>query len=464
MVSEFDLLVIGAGSGGVRCARIAAQYGAKVAIVEARHWGGTCVNIGCVPKKLMVYAADYAEMAQEARSFGWEGTTWQHDWGRLISAKNDEISRLNNIYSSMLEKAGVTLIIGSASFVSRNEVAVTPSALDPLAKPRRIRARKIVIAVGGAPSRPDIEGAELGIVSDDAFYLTERPEKILIIGGGYIGVEFAGIFSRLGSDVTMVLRGQMPLRGFDEDLRIHLTEAMKRHGIHQHAGVSPHRIRRLPDGSFETTLENGGVILSHCVFFATGRHSMIDGLNLDAIGVACSEGRIVTDTSFATSIPHIYAIGDVTDQNNLTPVAIAQGHILADRIFGGRDRYWSFETTPKAVFYSQPLASVGLTEEEASREAAVDVFLTSFRSMRQSLKKGDDKVFIKLVVDTRDDRVVGAHMMGDAAPEIIQAVAIAVTAGLRKADFDQTIGLHPTTAEEIVTLRTVTRRTLRRCA
>lgn len=462
MTAEYDLLVIGAGSGGVRCARIAAQHGAKVAIVEARHWGGTCVNIGCVPKKLMVYAADYAAMGPEAQSFGWDGTAWQHDWARLITAKNDEIARLNNVYTTMLEKAGVTLIRGTAAFLSRHEVEISPSALDPSARKQRIRARKIVIAVGGAPSRPNIDGAELGIVSDDAFYLAERPRKILIIGGGYIGVEFAGIFSRLGSDVTMVIRGERPLRGFDDDLRTHLTEAMTRHGITLRPGTSPKQVDRLTDGTLETALDQGDKLVSDCVFFATGRHPAIDGLNLDAIGVTCREGRVVTDASFATSIPNIYAIGDVTDQINLTPVAIAQGHILADRIFGGHDRNWAFETTPKAVFYSQPLASVGLTEEEAAKDAAVDIYLTRFRPMRQSLLKGDDQVLIKLVVDSRDERVVGAHMMGDAAPEIIQAVAIAVTARLRKTDFDRTIGIHPTTAEEIVTMRTVTRRTPQR--
>lgn len=459
MAAEFDLLIIGAGSGGVRCARIAAQHGAKVAIVEARHWGGTCVNIGCVPKKLMVYAADYAAMGPEAQSFGWEGAAWRHDWARLISAKNEEIARLNNVYSTMLEKAGVTLFKGTAAFLSRHEVEISPSALDPSAGKQRIRARKIVIAVGGAPSRPKIDGAELGIVSDNAFYLPERPEKIVIVGGGYIGVEFAGIFSRLGSDVTMVFRGERPLRGFDDDLRTHLTEAMTRHGITLKSGTSPKRIDRLSDGTLATMLDQGEKLASDCVFFATGRHPAIDGLNLDAIGVTCQEGRVVTDASMATSVPGIYAIGDVTDQINLTPVAIAQGHILADRIFGGHDRHWAFETTPKAVFYSQPLASVGLTEEEAAKDAAVDVYLTRFRPIRQSLLKGDDQVLIKLVVDTRDERVVGAHMMGDAAPEIIQAVAIAVTARLKKADFDHTIGIHPTTAEEIVTMRTVTRRT-----
>lgn len=454
---DFDVFVIGAGSGGVRFARIAAQSGARVAIAESRHWGGTCVNLGCVPKKLMVYAAEGAEAVEDARAYGWDIEAGTHDWRKLIAAKDKEIDRLDGIYKSMLGKAGVELFIGRATLIDANTVEIGPGPLDESAEPRRVTAKRIVIATGGRPVRPPIEGAEHGIISDQAFHLKSRPQRICIIGGGYIGVEFAGIFAGLGSKVDLVFRQDLPLRGFDTELREKLLEALPHHGINVHAGQSPERIEKLDGERYRVTLDKGEPIETDCVFFATGRKPNIDGLGLEAAGVAVKDGAIAVDEHAATNIDNIYAIGDVTDRINLTPVAIAEGHILAETLYADQARSWSFETTPKAVFFAEPLASVGLTEEEAVEKGDIDVFSASFRPLRQTLIGRDRKAFMKLVVDSASQKVVGAHMMGDAAAEMMQGIAIAITAGLRKADFDRTIGIHPTTAEEFVTMRTPTR-------
>lgn len=454
---DFDVFVIGAGSGGVRFARIAAQNGAKVAIAESRHWGGTCVNLGCVPKKLMVYASEGAEAAEDARAYGWDIKTGAHDWQKLIAAKDKEIERLDGIYKSMLGKAGVELFIGRAKLIDANTIEIGPGPLDEQAEPRRVTAKRIVIATGGRPTRPPIEGADHAIISDQAFHLKDRPERICIIGGGYIGVEFAGIFAGLGSQVDLVFRQDLPLRGFDQELREKLHEALPHHGITVHAGQSPERIEKLGESSYRVTLGNGESIETGLVFFATGRKPNIDGLGLEAVGVTLKNGAVAVDERSATNIANIFAIGDVTDRINLTPVAIAEGHILAETLYAGQARSWSFETTPKAVFFSETLASVGLTEEEAVGEADIEVFTAAFRPLRQTLIGRDRKAFMKLIVERESQKVVGAHMMGDAAAEMMQGIAIAVTAGLKKIDFDRTIGIHPTTAEEFVTMRSPTR-------
>ncbi|WP_336761050.1 glutathione-disulfide reductase [Asaia sp. VD9] len=454
---DFDVFVIGAGSGGVRFARIAAQNGAKVAIAESRHWGGTCVNLGCVPKKLMVYASEGAEAAEDARAYGWDIKTGAHDWQKLIAAKDKEIERLDGIYKSMLGKAGVELFIGRAKLIDANTIEIGPGPLDEQAEPRRVTAKRIVIATGGRPTRPPIEGADHAIISDQAFHLKDRPERICIIGGGYIGVEFAGIFAGLGSQVDLVFRQDLPLRGFDQELREKLHEALPHHGITVHAGQSPERIEKLGESSYRVTLGNGESIETGLVFFATGRKPNIDGLRLEAVGVTLKNGAVAVDERSATNIANIFAIGDVTDRINLTPVAIAEGHILAETLYAGQARSWSFETTPKAVFFSETLASVGLTEEEAVGEADIEVFTAAFRPLRQTLIGRDRKAFMKLIVERESQKVVGAHMMGDAAAEMMQGIAIAVTAGLKKIDFDRTIGIHPTTAEEFVTMRSPTR-------
>ncbi|MFT8895959.1 MAG: glutathione-disulfide reductase [Acetobacter sp.] len=454
---DVDLLVIGAGSGGVRCARIAAGHGAKVAVVESRHWGGTCVNLGCVPKKLMVQASEYGDYVEDSHGFGWNTQEGAFDWGKLIAAKDKEISRLNGIYVSMLEKAGVKLLTGFASFEDAHTILVTPSELDPEAKPERITAKRIVIATGSTPSKLEIVGSDLAITSDEVFGLKEMPERVCIIGSGYIGIEFAGIFAGLGAKVDLVYRQALPLRGFDEDLREALHEAINQRGVTQHTQASPQRIRKEGE-ALVVTLDNGTELTVDCVLMATGRHPKSQKLGLENTRVRrTEEGRIEVDRHFETAEPGVFAIGDVTNHLNLTPVAIAEGHILADRLFADRSREWSFETTPKAVFFTPPLASVGLSEAEAAEKGAVDVYVSKFRPMRHTLSGRERRTLMKLVVDQGTQKVVGAHMLGEDAPELMQGLAIAVTAGLRKADFDRTIGIHPSSAEEFVTMRTRTR-------
>ncbi|QDH17480.1 glutathione-disulfide reductase [Swingsia samuiensis] len=458
-MQEFDLFVIGAGSGGVRCARIAAQNGARVAIAERRHWGGTCVNLGCVPKKLMVYASEYGREAEDAPAYGWDIAAKGYDWQHLIKAKDREIERLNGIYVSMLEKAGVQLFTGNASFVDANTLEISSSDLAPNAEKQIVRAKNIVIATGSSPTRLSIPGAEHAIVSDDIFHLAEQPKRISIIGSGYIGVEFAGIFSGLGSKVDWVYRQDLPLRGFDEELRKHFTEVVSHSEINVHASTHPQKIEKIENG-YELFLENGKVIETDCVLMATGRHPNVQSLHVERAGIALKDGYVPTCLEDAkTSVKGIYAIGDVTDNLfNLTPTAIAEGHLLAERLLGEEGREWSFETTPKAVFFTPPVASVGMSEEEAIKHHHnLDIYTSSFTPLRQTLSGRKGKAFMKLVVDTQSQVVLGVHMIGTDAAEIIQGFAVAVTAGLTKRDFDRTIGLHPTSAEEFVTMRTLTR-------
>ncbi|MBB2201280.1 glutathione-disulfide reductase [Gluconacetobacter tumulisoli] len=463
MAYDFDLFVIGAGSGGVRCARIAAGHGARVAVAESRHWGGTCVNLGCVPKKLMVQASEYGDLAEDSHGFGWDTARGHHDWAALIAAKDREIARLNGIYVSMLEKTDVTLFTGAARFEDPHTLLIGPGPLDPEAPVRRVTAERIVIATGSTPDLPEIEGIGYAISSDQAFHLETRPQHVCIVGGGYIGIEFAGIFQGLGSSVDLVYRQDLPLRGFDQDMRAGIRDAIDARGIRQHAGRSPTAVAPRSGGGYVVHLDDGGRIAADCVFFATGRRPKIDGLGLEHTGVRTTGGgRIVVDATGETDAPGIYAIGDVTNRDNLTPVAIAEGHSLADRLFGkGHPRDWSLGTTPKAVFFSPPLATVGLTEEEAARDGAVDIYLARFTPMRHTLSGRARRTIMKLVVDQHSQKVVGAHMIGDDAPEMMQGLAIAVTAGLSKHDFDRTVGIHPTSAEEFVTMRTRTRVTER---
>jgi len=459
MAYDFDLFVIGGGSGGVRCARIAAGHGARVAVAESRHWGGTCVNLGCVPKKMLVQASEYREWAEDSRGFGWDMEVGAHDWPALIARKDREIERLNGIYTKLLGGAGVTMFTGHARFLDAHTLQIDPGPLAPDAAPQTVTAERIVIATGGRPAvQPHIEGWELGITSDDAFHLAERPRRVTIVGGGYIGVEFAGIFAGLGSEVQMVYRQKLPLRGFDEDLRAGLADAIAARGITVHPSTLLHRIHR-GNGALQVTLTDERTWETDLVFFAVGRQPNISGLGLKATGVNCDgDGRIVVDEEMQTAEPGIYAIGDVTNRQNLTPVAIAEGHNLADRLFGPPPaRSWSLTTVPKAVFFSPPLASVGLTEDEAAAEGPADIYLARFTPMRHTLSGRKRQTVMKLVVDQASQVVVGAHMLGEDAPEMMQGLAIAVTAGLTKADFDRTVGIHPTSAEEFVTLRTRTR-------
>jgi glutathione reductase (NADPH) len=445
---DFDLFVIGGGSAGVRCARIAAGHGARVGIAEERFWGGTCVNVGCVPKKLLVQAGEYGAWAEDAAGFGWTIKKGPHDWHKLIAAKDREIGRLNGIYKRLLGNAGVTIFETRATFID-------PHTLDVGGKP--VTAEKIVIATGGHPVRLDIPGAELGIISDDAFFLPHMPRRVAILGSGYIAVEFAGIFAGLGAHVDLVYRRPLPLRGFDHDLRESLPEALGAQGIALHPNSHAKKIEAHGDERI-LTLGEGHRLTTDLVFFATGRAPATKGLGLEKIGVKTNDaGAVVVDQHLRTSMPHIYAMGDVTDRLNLTPVATAEGHALADTLFGKHARTISLHNVPTAVFSTPPVATCGLTEEEAAAHGPVDVYVSKFTPMRHTLTGRARKSMLKLVVDQASQKVVGAHMLGEDAPEIMQGLAIAIVMGATKADFDRTIGIHPTAAEEFVTLRTRTR-------
>jgi glutathione reductase (NADPH) len=447
---DFDLFVIGGGSAGVRCARISAGHGAHVGVAEERFWGGTCVNIGCVPKKLLVQAGEYGGWAEDAAGFGWTITKGPHDWGKLIAAKDREITRLEGIYRKLLAGAGATVFDARAVLVDPHTVEVAG---------KRVTAERIVIATGGHPERPDIPGAELGIISDDAFYLKTMPRHVVMVGSGYISVEFAGIFRALGAEVHLVYRQPLPLRGFDHDIREAMEEALAAQGVILHPSRLPVKLEA--EGERRVlTLDDGQKLTSDVVFFATGRKANVAGLGLEKVGVELNpKGAVKVDAELRTTVPHIYAMGDVTDRINLTPVATAEGHALADTLFGGKQRTVSLWNVPSAVFTTPPVATVGLSEEQAAAMGPVDIYLTKFTPMRHNLSGRGRKTTMKLVVDKATQKVVGVHMLGEDAAEIVQGMAIAVVMGATKADFDRTIGIHPTAAEEMVTLRTRTRTT-----
>jgi glutathione reductase (NADPH) len=449
---DFDLFVIGGGSGGTRLARISAGHGARVGVAEERFWGGTCVNVGCVPKKLMVQASEYGNWAEDARGFGWDITRGAHDWSGFIAAKDREIDRLQGIYSTLLQNAGAKTFEAHATFID-------PHTLDVGGE--RVTAKNIVIATGSTPHKINCTGAELTGTTDDLFYLPKRPERIVIVGGGYSAVEFAGIFRGLGSEVHLVYRQPLPLRGFDHDLREALAEAMAASGIQLHHGVvATHFFADGPDGTQRRVhLSDTSEIMADFVVMTTGRVPNLRGLNLEVAGVALNaEGAVAVDNGSRTNVGHIYAIGDVTDRLNLTPVAIAEGHALADTLFGGHPREASLENVPTAVFSDPPLATVGLTEEEAAARGPMDIYISRFTPMRHTLtKRPGRRALLKLVVDQRSQQVLGAHMLGEDAAEIMQGIGIAVRMGATKRDFDRTIGIHPTAAEEFVTMRTRTR-------
>ncbi len=446
MTYDFDLFVIGGGSGGVRCARMAAAHGARVAITESTHWGGTCVNVGCVPKKLMVMAADYGIAADDSRGFGWDTHRGTHDWAGFIAAKNAEISRLNGIYVNLLSNC--TRFDAYATFVD-------PHTLD--VGGNRVTAERIVIAVGGHPLRPDMPGCELGIVSDDAFFLPALPRRVMLIGAGYIAVEFAGIFAGLGAEVELVCRPPLPLRGFDHDLREALAGALTAQGVRLHCATAPAKVEREGD-EYSVHLMDGTVRRTDLVFWAAGRRPNTRKLGLEAASVRTGpSGAVLVDDQFQTNQPNIFAIGDVSDRLNLTPVAIAEGHMLADRLFGPSGRSWNMDQVATAVFSHPPMATCGLTEEAAAARYPVDIYMTQFTPMRHLFTGRKVKTLMKLVVEQSTQRVVGAHMLGDDSPEMMQGIAVAMTAGATKADFDRTIGIHPTGAEEWVTMRTRTR-------
>ena len=445
---DFDLFVIGGGSGGVRCARVAAGHGARVGVAEERFWGGTCVNVGCVPKKLMVMASEYGAAAVDGHGFGWDTHPGRHDWSALIAAKDREIARLNATYLKLLDGAGCTVFEARATLLDAHTLDVGGE---------RITAGQIVIATGGHPVRPAFPGAEHCIISDDAFHLPSMPPHVTIIGGGYIAVEFAGIFAGLGARVDLVMRQTLPLRGFDEDLRESLAEALETQGISLYRGKTIAAVEH--DGLARTVhLADGTMIETGLVFSAIGRLANTAGLGLDHAGVETDGfGAITVNAEGRTSQDNIFAIGDVTDRFNLTPVAIAQGHSLADRLFGPGPRHWDLDAVATAVFSSPPLATVGLTEAQAATSGPADIYVSRFTPMRHTLSGRKRRTMMKLVVDQESQRVVGAHMLGEDAPEIIQGLSIAINCGATKADFDRTVGIHPTAAEEFVTMRTRTR-------
>lgn len=452
MAYDFDLFVIGGGSGGTRCARIAAGHGARVGVAEERFWGGTCVNVGCVPKKLMVQAAEYGAWAEDSHGFGWDIQKGRHDWPAFIAAKDREIDRLQGVYRKLLGNAGATIFDARATFLD-------PHTLD--VGGNRVTAAHIVIATGSTPDKAEIPGAELAGITDDLFYLPQRPARLAIVGGGYSAIEFACIFAGLGSEVHLVYRQPLPLRGFDHELRQALAESLLAQGIHLHHGVVPTHI--LADGAAGTPrrlhLSDTTELAVDYVVMSTGRKPNVASLGLDRAGVTLdAAGAVAVDAGSRSSVPHIYAIGDVTDRLNLTPVAIAEGHALADTLFGGRPREASHENVPTAVFSTPPLATVGLTEEEAVLRGPMDIYVTRFTPMRHTLTgRHGRRALMKLIVDQASQKVLGAHMLGEDAAEIMQGIGIAVRMGATKQDFDRTIGIHPTAAEEFVTMRTRTR-------
>lgn len=443
---DFDLITIGAGSGGVRASRIAAGHGARVAVVEEDRPGGTCVLRGCVPKKLLVYGAQFSAEVEDAAGFGWEDVDPAHNWGQLIATKTTELDRLAGIYTNLLANAGVTLLEGRGTVKGPHEVEVGG---------KTYTAERILIAVGGWPFMPDIPGlADHAISSNEALELPHRPDEVVIFGSGYIAVEFAGIFNGYGATTHLVYRAEEPLRGFDNELRSAFAQAAAERGIILHPSTSITEVTG-DDEQKQVTLTDGTVLSADVVMAATGRKPMTAKLGLEEVGVKmAANGAIEVDADSQTSVPSIFAIGDVTDRINLTPVAIAEGHAFADSIYGNTPRRADHTNVASAVFSMPPICSVGLTEEDAvAKGITPKVFAASFRAMKNTISGRAEKSLMKLIVDPDSDLVLGAHMMGPDAPEIIQGIAIAIKAGATKADFDATIGIHPTAAEEFVTMR-----------
>jgi glutathione reductase (NADPH) len=450
--TDFDLIVIGAGSGGVRAARVAGGYGAKVAVIEDFRVGGTCVIRGCVPKKLYVLASRFRDEFEDARGFGWRVGAPDFDWSTLVAAKEKEITRLSGLYEQTLAKNGVTLVRGRASLAGPDAVALPDGC--------SLRAPHILIATGGAPAlEPSIPGIEHAISSNEIFDLPALPKRLAIIGSGYIAVEFASLFARLGVQTTLIYRADLPLRGFDDDLRKHLAGALEQAGVNLRAHVSPTRIDKSATG-FQLSLDDGSSIDADVVLAATGRQPATQGMGLDKIGVAMRDnGAIIVDAQSRSSVASIYAVGDVTDRINLTPVAIREGHAFADRVFGKTPRTVDYENVASAVFSTPEIGSVGLSEAAAAEKfPGVDIYETAFRPMRATLSGRAERVYMKLVVNADNQKVVGAHIFGPEAGEMIQLVAIALQMGATKQDFDATMAVHPTMAEELVTMRTPDRR------
>lgn len=443
---DYDLFIIGGGSGGVRAGRIAASLGAKVAMAEERYMGGTCVNVGCIPKKLFSYAAHYAKDFADARGYGWQFAQQANfDWPTLVANKDKEIGRLNSIYQGLMDKAGVEVFHERAALLDSHTIAL---------KGRQIRAKHILLATGGWPFVPDIPGKEHAITSNEVFSLEKLPKSILVVGGGYIAVELAGIFAALGVKTSVSYRGSALLRGFDEDIAKAFMPEFEKY-THMLLQTNVTSIEKGPD-TLHVSFDKGPEIDVEAVLFATGRHPNTANLGLEKAGVALADnGAIVVNEQFDTNIANIHAVGDVIDRVALTPVALAEGQILAHRLFGTMTKQMSYEYIPTAVFCQPEIATVGLTEAEArDKFQEVTVYRSQFTPLRHMLSGRAEKNFLKLIVDAQTDRVIGAHMMGEYAAEIMQGLGIAIKAGASKADFDATIGIHPSVAEEFVTMRT----------
>jgi glutathione reductase (NADPH) len=449
MSYDYDLLVIGAGSGGVRASRMSARAGARVAVAESTYLGGTCVNVGCIPKKLFVYGSHFASDFAEAAGFGWSVGERHFDWPTLRDRKTQEIARLNGIYENLLTNAGVTIFRNHARLVE-------PHVIDIDGK--RVTADKILIATGGRPHVPEFPGSEHVITSNEAFYLPTFPEHVVIVGGGYIAVEFAGIFKGLGAQTHLVYRGPLFLRGFDEGVRTFVKDEIERKGISVHFNTDVESIS-LQGQKKRLHFRDGAILDTDLVLCATGRKPNTTGLGLEACGVELQTGGAIrVDDYFQTSVPDIYAIGDVIDRMQLTPVAIAEGMCIANNLFGkGPKRSQDYTNVPTAVFCQPNIGTVGQTEAVAAAEGPISVFETSFRPLKHTLSGSSERTFMKMIVRKSDDRVVGLHMVGPDAGEIVQGMAVAMKAGATKAQFDATVGIHPSAAEEFVTMREATR-------
>ena len=442
---DYDLFVIGGGSGGVRASRMAATYGARVAVAEGAYLGGTCVNVGCIPKKLLVYAAHFAEDFEDAAGFGWTVGKSALDWPTLIAHKDAEIARLNGIYERLLTTAGVEIFRARATVVDPHTVAMDD---------KRVTARTILVAVGGWPTVPDFPGREHVVTSNEAFHLAALPRRVIIAGGGYIAVEFAGIFNGLGAATTQIYRGPLFMRGFDDDVRKHLAQEMAKKGTRLEFNTTISAVEKTNSG-LAATLSDGSVQEADLIMYATGRAPNTAGLGLEQAGVKLNErGAVIVDDYFQSSIDSIYALGDVTDRLQLTPVALAEGMAVARTLVKGEPTTADYAGVPTAVFSQPSVGTVGLTEAEARRQcAAVDIYRSTFRALKHTLSGRDEQTLMKLIVDRASDRVMGVHMVGPEAGEIVQGIAIALKAGATKATFDATIGVHPTAAEEFVTMR-----------
>lgn len=443
---DYDLFVIGAGSGGVRAGRMAAAEGVRVAVAEDRYLGGTCVNVGCVPKKLYVQASHYAESFHEAEGFGLSAGQVSFDWPRLRDNKTNEISRLNGIYTNLLKNAGCDLIDGRARVVGPHAVEVNGTTYS---------AERILVATGGWPFIPDVPGKEHVISSNEVFDLEVFPQDVLVVGGGYIAVEFAGIFAGLGANTHLIYRGDLFLRGFDQEIREYTAQEVAKKGVQLNFNTDIKAIQKLDNGRLKAELNDGRVLEADQILYATGRVPNVQGLGLEEQGVALAEnGAVIVNDQFQSSVPSIYAIGDVIDRVQLTPVALAEGMALVRHLYSQGSPEVDYELIPTAVFCQPNIGTVGLSEEQAKeRYADIEVFLSEFRPLKHTLSGSDERTLMKMIVDADSDRVLGVHMVGAEAGEIIQGIGVALKAGATKAVFDSTIGIHPTSAEELVTMR-----------